>query len=186
MDNYVVFFNFFSPSVFKFICHNSREATLNLTALGDQKYYGTYNSEQLDSIKTNVYQSKSEFKYYFFRSETHDLATTRIKMVMENPKVLNVLSEKVGIPLTKVNICFVSYYNTGCFLDEHYDGCKGKYAFMLYLNDLDKEDGGSLVIDHDTIITPQRNCLVLLKTNVLHKVLPMLQKERWTFTGWFA
>lgn len=80
---------------------------------------------------------------------------------------------------------FVSCYTPGDFLSPHRDGCKGDKAFILYLNDVPVEDGGSLVIDGVHRIQPRENMLVVMDTGILHEVLPMIRGERWAVAGWF-
>lgn len=182
----MIFDQFFDSSTFNKVLSYGKQANLKLSALGDEKYYGIYDDSQLREINYKILNSTAPFKYFFFRSETTEDYTNKLRNMMQYPKVIQLLSDKTGLDLREVTTCFVSKYSEGCFLNEHFDGCKGQCAFMLYLNDVNEEDGGMLVIDKQYKIQPKANRLVLLKTSILHKVTPVVRNERWTFTGWLA
>jgi predicted 2-oxoglutarate/Fe(II)-dependent dioxygenase YbiX len=70
------------------------------------------------------------------------------------------------------------------FLSEHYDGCKDKIAIIYYLNNVEKDNGGVLVINNETYINPKENTLVIMKTDILHKVERILNSKRWSIIFW--
>lgn len=183
-DSLIVLDNFFPLHQYNQIVKKSHEANLGLSALGDNKYYGQYDTKKIQDIKQEVLLSKQPFKYIFYRSEADDRATLELKHIFNQSWNINIFNDFVPNKITQVNICFVSCYKKGCFLLEHYDGCKGKYAFIYYLNDIDDHQGGILLVNKKIKVEPKANRMVLLKTDVLHEVLEVKYGMRWAFTGW--
>lgn len=183
-SNIIKLENFFSNNTLKNIKSNLENINLSLTAFGDKKYYGNYDDKTTQEIFNEIYNSKKIFKYIFFRTEFNDKITQDILSYFKTNEFINYINNKTNLNVSYITTGFISCYTKYCFLSEHYDGCKGKIALIYYLNDVKKENGGTLVINNETYINPKQNTLVIMKTDILHKVEPILDGERWSIIFW--
>jgi len=178
--------NFLPNNIFEEIKNKAIKAKLKLSALGDNTYYDNYDMVTTNNIFNEVYESKKEFKYIFFRTAFIDELTQDVLSYFRKEHIINYINKLTNYKynVTEITTGFISCYTEHCFLTKHYDGCKGKIALMFYLNDVEKENGGSLIINNDVIISPTQNTLVIMETNILHEVVPLKEGERWTIIFW--
>jgi hypothetical protein len=103
-----------------------------------------------NNIFNEVYNSKKEFKYIFFRTAFIDELTQDVLSYFQKEHIINYINKLTNYKynVTEITTGFISCYT------KHYDGCKGEIALMFYLNDVGKEKGGSLIINNDVIVSP--------------------------------
>jgi len=185
MNNDIIKLEHFLPkNIFEEIRNKAIKAKLKLSALGDNKYYDNYDTITTKNIFNEIYTSKNKFKYIFFRTEFQDELTKNVLSYFQKEDIINYINKLTNYNVSEITTGFISCYTKYCFLSEHYDGCKGKIALIYYLNDVKEEDGGSLVINNDFFISPKQNTLVIMETNILHKVEQLKEGERWTVIFW--
>jgi hypothetical protein len=176
--------NFFSNNTFKNIKSNLVHINLFLTALGDNKYYGNYDNKTTQDIFNEIYKCKNKFKYIFFRTEFANTITQNILTYFKTNEFVDYINNKTNLNVSYITTGFISCYIKNCFLSENYDCCKGKIAIIYYLNNIEKINGGTLVINNETFINPKENTLVIMKTYILHKVEPILDNVIWSLIFW--
>jgi Rps23 Pro-64 3,4-dihydroxylase Tpa1-like proline 4-hydroxylase len=185
-NNIIKLENFLPNNIFEEIKNKAIKAKLILSALCENKYDDNYDMMTTYNIFNEVYESKKEFKYIFFRTEFIDDLTQDVLSYFLKEHMINYINKLTNYKynVTEITTGFISCYTENCFLTKHYDGCKGKIALIFYLNDVEKENGGSLIINNDIIVSPTHNTLVIMETNILHEVTRLKKGERWTIIFW--
>lgn len=182
MNDVIKLENFLPNNIFEEIKNKALKAQLKLSALGDNKYYNNYDIITTNNIFNEIYTSKNNFKYIFFRTDFLDTITQEVLLYFKKNDIIDYINKVTTNNVSEITTGFISCYTKNCFLSEHYDGCKGKIALVYYLQDVDK--GGELIINNNIIINPKQNTLVIMRTNILHKVKKMEDGERWTIIFW--
>ncbi len=96
-----------------------------------------------------------------------------------------------GTKLTGVDIVPFVFSDTDYLLPGGNNAGNKKIAFVLFLNSLQKTDGGSLDFFKDSLvhqrIPPERGMLVLFEISPksLHQISEVIRKEMVLLTGWF-
>lgn len=185
-NNFIKLENFLPNNVFEEIKNKAIKTKIKLCALGDNKYYDNYDIETTNNIFNEVIESKKDFKYIFFRTAFIDDLTQDVLSYFQQEHMIDYINKLTNYKynVTEITIGFISCYTKHCFLTKHYDGCKGKIALMYYLNDVEEDMGGALVIENNVFISPKKNTLVIMETNVLHEVTNLKGGERWTIIFW--
>ncbi|HIH14735.1 MAG: 2-oxoglutarate and iron-dependent oxygenase protein [archaeon GW2011_AR17] len=156
----------------------------------------------LQSLEKEEFLEKESDLFKFM--QTHDFATSSTQELVEfkefisSKSFLVYMEEITGIKLKdgSIDISASLYQNTD-YLLPHDDQREGrKIAFMIYLSNLEAQDGGKLILyktkgsiprEEEKAITPQFNSFVFFKvTNKsFHEVEEVLvNKQRITIGGW--
>lgn len=149
----------------------------------------------LEKVQKQQFHRKKSDLFQF--SQTADLLHEEdFKEMIDNltsKKVITSLEKSTSIKLNGKIDLFASLYEDTDFLLPHDDRLPGrKIAFMLYLSDLTKKDGGAFVLyDNKKAvkrIIPSFNSFVFFKVSPqsLHGVEEVItKKKRYTLSGWF-
>jgi Rps23 Pro-64 3,4-dihydroxylase Tpa1-like proline 4-hydroxylase len=152
-------------------------------------------------LKENFERKESDL---FSLYQTQDFETSQSKKLLEfreiliSKEFLSFMESLTGLKLKTWKISLAgSLYEDGDYLLCHDDRLEGrKIAFMIYLNDLEKKNGGSLDLfssvkgKPDNIIKfiqPKFNRFVIFEVSrtSFHQVAEVIGKQRFAIGGWF-
>ena len=156
----------------------------------------------LKELTTEEFHLKDSDLFTFF--QTNDFRATKNKFIKEfrdflnSPEFVNYLSQLTTYVLKPGIECFATIYQDTNYLLPHDDRVeKRKIAYMIYLSNLDRKDGGILNFysrknNKPTRISkkiiPQFNTFVFFEVSKksFHSISEVTaEKQRITITGWF-
>jgi len=149
----------------------------------------------LKKLKKQKFHFKKSDLFHF--SQTNDLLKNKnfkeIINHLTSEKVISYLEKTANVKLNGKIDLFASLYQDTDYLLPHDDRLSGrKIAFMIYLSDLKKEDGGALLLYGGNKITkriePKFNSFVFFEVSSksYHAVEEVVStKKRYTLSGWF-
>lgn len=152
----------------------------------------------LQKVKKQRFHLKKSDLFQF--SQTDDLLKNKdfkeIISYLTSKEYITYMEKTTGIKLNGKIDLFASLYQDTDFLLPHDDRLSGrKIAFMIYLSDLKKKDGGALLLYDKSnnakevkIIEPKFNSFVFFEVSSqsLHGVEEVVSnKKRYALSGWF-
>ena len=164
-----------------------------------------FNEQRIHQIIAKIKDQKFTKKYsdLFSFSQTHDFAASTdplliaLRQFLLSEAFMNMIESITGFSLKRDVIDLHATLYTDHLLchDDQLD--KRRIAFMIYLSDLDKKDGGYLELysekegnPHDIAarISPQTNMFLMFEVSDIsfHSVAEVVdEKQRYALAGWF-
>ncbi len=149
-------------------------------------------------ISANDAYHRGEFSYVFRRFEGYEPDGITIKEFLLSAQFLNLLHQITNLSFNDIVSTFGSCYHHDCWLSTHFDGERGKIAYVYNLTkDWKEEYGGNFQLLHDnycgikTTVKPNFNAFTFFyiqgnqgTPHRVQRVQPDATGKRIAFSGW--